>query len=288
MAVISVNLVNRQYDKDTGASATDTYRVVVDSVMTGDEVVVATDGTTTIPSRGDSYSALSPRLRVQSIAADLEQPPDYQVWTVTAEYSTAPVVENTDNPLDLRASVSISDSVETVPWYQDINGNALTNSANETFDPPVQKDIHDATITIVRNVLFYDEVTASEYRGRVNSSSFSIRGSSSPIAAFKAKVVSYTGQEQFSDEFTYWTETIVIQTRKDGWKRRLLDHGFSTRDPISGNPLVVKDAEGYPLNEPILLNGSGQRLPVNTPAVFLVKELDEYADFNDLDLPTGF
>lgn len=291
MAVTAVNLIDREGDADgNDRSATDTYRVQVDAVADMNEIRLASDGTTTIPLRGDAYSASDPRLRVKKVTPRLEKAPDIKSWLVTVEYTTGNVTNENEaeNPLDARPVVQWSDNATSEPWFEDIYDQALTNSAGEVFDPPIQKDIYDATVTITRNVLFYDEVTAEAYRGRVNNFSFPIRGASSNIAAFKAKIISYTGQEQVAGDFNYWTETIVIATRRDGWKRRLLDHGYSTRDPISGNKTLAKDVEGLPLNEPILLNGSGQKLPANAPAVFLVKELDDYVDFNNLNLPTGY
>lgn len=291
MAITEVKLIDREGDADgSSRTATDTYRVLVDAVSDMNDIRAASDGTTTIPLRGEAYSASDPKLRVRKVTPRLERPPEYRSWIVTVEYTTGDVVDenSAENPLDARPVVQWSDNATSEPWFEDIYDQAITNSAGEVFDPPIQKDIYDATVTITRNVLLYDEVTAEAYRGRVNNASFAIRGASSNIAAFKAKIVSYTGQEQVSGDFNYWTETIVIATRRDGWKRRLLDHGYSTRDPITGDKTLVKDVEGLPLNEPILLNGSGQKLPVNTPAVFLVKELDDYADFNNLNLPTGY
>lgn len=291
MAVTSVNLINRQYHSgQDGRTATDTYRVLVDASADGNEIRLASDGTTTIPLRGEAYSASDPKLRVESVDPSLESAPEYKSWLVTVGYTTGEIRDDNEleNPLDARPVVSVSDTATSEPWFEDINGAAITNSAGETFDPPVMKDVYDATFTITRNILQYDEVTAEAYRGKINSLSFNIRGASSPIAAFKAKIVSYTGQEVVTGDFNYWTETIVIATRRDGWKRRLLDHGYATKNPITGELTVIKDPEGAPLNEPILLNGSGQKLPPNAPAVFLVKELDDYVDFNNLNLPQGY
>lgn len=288
--VTEVAIIDRKGTATTGKrTAVDTYQVTFDpagTVPTINDFRNASAGGVTMPKRGDYYDPTDIALRCKTIDGGLKSAPTWKVWVGDVTYETGDVGDEQENPLDEPFQVSIGSQSTDEPVYKDRFGNAITNSANETFDPPVTKDIYDAVFTITGNVAQYDEVTGQAYRGMVNSQAFNIRGASSPIAAFKAKILEYSGSYAVKNGIPYWALTIVIATRKDGWKRNILDQGFSERDPLTGKPKVFKDDEGYPLNQPRLLDGLGKPLASGAPAVFLVKELEEQISFAGLNLPT--
>lgn len=292
--VATVTLIDRKgSESGTQRTAEDLYRVTFtpgSGTPDFNDARMAIDPSTAlkVPRRGDPYSLTDPGLICKSNDPAIERPPDPQAWLVPVKFDNTVTFIDNDDPLQDRAIVRWGSRVDNQPIYKDRLGQVITNSAGEVFDPPVQQDIYDRVVQIQRNVQFHDDVIAEAYLGLLNSVSFNIRGASSPIAAFKAKIVEFTGEEAARNGINYWVQNIVIETRRDGWVRRLLDHGFSERDPITGKPTLVKDSDGLPLNEPVLLDGLGRKLQPNQPAVFLPKELDSFVDYNGLQLPQGF
>lgn len=297
MTITSVALKSRKMRSGVGErTAEDIYQVITDNPKESlNTIRTATDpsdpGRTNIflyvPERGDQYEATDTALRVKEV--DVQQPEDVGErisFTVRVLYSTGVVGDEEENPLDEDPIVNWDDQETSEPVFEDNAGNAIINSAGQTFDPGVEKQVYDALVTIQRNIEEYDEVTASTYRGKVNADQFFIRGASSPIAVGVAKVVSYRGAQATKNGVSYWVETIIIATRADGWTRHILDEGYATRN--GSDELVTKlDANNLPTNQPVLLDGAGDELAFGDPAVFMDYDLEDTVNFSGMGLPTS-
>ncbi len=157
----------------------------------------------------------------------------------------------------------------TEPIDTDITGAIdLTNSADEPFDPPPTEEFDDLVLRGTYNVPVFFPIQMALYKGAVNADPFL------GFAPGQAKVMVYTAREVKAITGSAYVEiTVEIQFRYDGWRRRFLDQGYRTKDgtDASGKPkyLPIKDEEGNKVDEPVLLNGIGQKLGETDPIVRL-------------------
>jgi len=218
------------------------------------------------------------------------------LYEVIVYYQTRPTTQQEDgdsglvHPLNVPAKISWSFAAAAEPIDRDINGKPITNSADESFDPPVTRDVYDLVLHIERNEQNYDPVHASEFIGAINSGSFF------GFDAGLVKCVRFdSDRARFGDDF-YYQVAYEFQVRfakisgvNYGWKLRVLDQGFreKTGTDTNGKPTyaIFKDDDGNPLSQPVLLNGSGGKKTVTDPAEFLVFDVDRSVSFDALNLP---
>ena len=288
MAITAVTLIsgrNMRVQRD-GRSAQQEYRVVSDDPNEPVENVrFAADPTTglEVPRRGDWFEGTD--IAMACTTLDIQQGDiDHRLeWRVVAGFETGVLATEQENPLDAPPEVVWDDMDSTEPVYVDRQGDPITNSAGETFDPPVSRLFFDSQVTVTRNVPFHDQAFALSYKGKANAGSFNVDGHL--VNPEKALVVGWSGQNGLiQNGFTYARETIRIALRGDGWKRNLLDQGYTERDGANRQQ-VIKDDSGAPMNQPVKLDGAGHRLEEGAAAVFLVKEVYDVIDYSGINLP---
>ena len=180
-----------------------------------------------------------------------------------------------EEPLLIPPRLSYSFAQINEPIDRDNQGKAITNSAGETFDPPLLEDIDVLVVRIEKNAADYNAMVSADYKGSVNSDTFW----GFPPGCVKLKV--FEGRQARSANLTYWQIVYELHFRYDttqagnqvGWKRRVLDQGFRTKTGTNpdGTPKyeILKDKDGSPLTQPQLLDGSGAKLGAAAAAVFL-------------------
>lgn len=169
----------------------------------------------------------------------------------------------------------------------DIDGKPIMNSAGESYDPPITKDVHDLLLKIQRNEAAFNSIVANNYKNAINSDLFW------GFASGLVKCVQFTARTAISGQFWYWQVRYAFQIRLDGWLRRIIDEGYRTKTGElnadgSEKYKEIKDIDGVKLSQPALLNGEGYRLPQSCidagSTAFLYFKLNKSLPFSVLGL----
>lgn len=144
------------------------------------------------------------------------------------------------------------------PFDRDEDGNPITNSSDEAFDPPVTKDFHDLVLHIERSEEAFDPLRAYYYKGATNSDIF--------LGFPEGKVLCaiWNAEKAQAGDLIYYKVTYEFHIRFDGWKMKLIDKGFREKDGTNsdGTPayIPITNKDGTISSQPALLNGSGKKL----------------------------
>lgn len=157
------------------------------------------------------------------------------------------------------------------------------NSALVPYDPGIEGELEIKIIRISKNAAIYFDNQISRLQGTVNANTVNII---KPLYGFAATVPARLGKLRFGGSYAvtndigYWKQTAEIHVNPLGWRRELLDRGF-TRRAAPGDPDAkggtmptptsiltpgtattepILDGDGNPISEPILLDGDGQPL----------------------------
>lgn len=202
-------------------------------------------------------------------------------WLVTVEY------EYVENPLEEPFIAEWLFSSSNEPIDRDREGNALVNSSDEPWDPPIQEEAHDIVLRITRNEPSYNPLAAYEYKKSVNQDTFLWF----PEKTVKCSVFEGLRQRRANLYYAQVHYEFMIRLDKTpdggsyiGWLRRILDQGLRTKS--GGNYTLIKDSEGNPITTPVLLNGSGQQLASGANPVFLTYETKNLKNFSTLGFST--
>lgn len=214
----------------------------------------------------------------------------------------------TSNPLEWADEIEISNYQimlvaeqgtfrQTVP---NVGGNpilradresAIINSAGVPFDPPPEYELDVEVLRITKYVAGYDN-SLRNYVSAVNNDAVTInkvdykfKYDFGPYTC-KIKNVAFTYGNQNGVKF--YRQVAELHINPAGWRRQILDRGMARKAmagdpdgngsiisasdaPEAGNPVFrrIVDADGYPITEPVLLDGKGQPLSPDKPPVFL-------------------
>ena len=289
MAIVSVKELaemRRASETSTQDSSVRTYTrvflVTTNSKHDGPKLV---KDAATIPRRGEQYPddlfVYMANKYVEAIA-----PP--MAWHVICEYTSE--WSFGQNPLSDPAIISWKAEQFERPTWKDRNGEAILNSAGGFYPTlPMMDDSHFVA-SVQKNVSIIP-VWVTTYQDALNISPFTIDGIA--VAAELAKLQSLQiGDWQERNNVLYRVLSFDIHFRADGWALSILDQGFARRGLASRGEDITKDfairREGdmTPSEQPMLLNGLGQKLsPANpTTAVFLDFDVYRLRDFNLLPL----
>ena len=256
-----------------------TFRVLCDSRSDGPVTCINAGG---IPSLGTSYyksatekdagawvqglsSKMVSKVRVNGTSGGLHE--------VTVDYG--PFNPYPKDPLQWPYKISWGFApYERVVWF-DINAKAIVNSAGVRFGEPVVMDDNRPILSITRNEATYDFTLADRLRDKVNSDTF--LGADPGLV----KVSAMPSEQLFNQETgqVYYTVKYDFHFNRDGWKKKILDCGFSQLDG-SGN-LIQLTSKGQPLQDAQLLDGSGHVLSSGAAPVSLEFEVYESISFAD-------
>lgn len=154
------------------------------------------------------------------------------VWDAEITYEFK-LEDPAEPPLDRAPKIRWSSSLIVKPVVKDINGNAVTNSAGDYFDPPPEAEFPRATATIQFNAAAVP-VAILSYIGAVNAAAVTIDGVS--IAAERARVVGLDiGEEDEENDEAFRAVTVVVECRDEedeSFDLNELDQGFRIRDTV--------------------------------------------------------
>jgi hypothetical protein len=108
------------------------------------------------------------------------RPNGFGVFTLVATYSipdsgdrhVGKNSEDDDDPLSAPAEYLYEPSYVSLASDRDRDGNAVVTSSREGFDPPLQKEVCEITLTISKNYPFFDPRRAAAYMNTVNNDTF--------------------------------------------------------------------------------------------------------------------
>jgi len=244
--------------EENASRRTKVYTVLTDSAADDVAVVLAADGLPVwnAPWPGDGQFGVRGRVgrRVSTKLWEVTISYVRQTWGGLGSSGGDPAAD----PLDQPPQISWRSNASNEAIDEDVEGNAIINSAGEPFESPVTEEFHDSVLVIRENIAAYDESVHRLYRGALNANEY--RGAPPGVA----KIASIQGERVFSGELTYWQRTTEVHFRETGWDHRLLDQGFrEDAGTDSDNKPVYRqivDQKGQPLSSPVLLDGSGNKL----------------------------
>ena len=186
-----------------------------------------------------------------------------------------------EDPLAAEPEIEYYFATSNEPVDVDRDNNPLVNSSAESYDPPITKDFHDLVIRIKRNEPAFDYAFAHTMKGSVNADLFF------GFDPGTVKCTVFDGQQTRASSLTYWQVVYEFQVRADGWKRKIIDEGFRKKTGVDADnkptyELFVDD-KGKSLSQPVLLDGSGDKLADGEGVVKLEFDLDKeeiFATFN--------
>lgn len=245
------------------------FKAVLDSGGQGADAAVAGHASLVTPLR--SSHPYAPWARVNSIRLRAESN-DGKIWIVDVEYDTDTKSEDEqeqeepDNPLNEQPDVEWDSDQFSKPLNKDLDGKAVTNSADEPFDPLPEVDDARNVLRVTRNEAANPVFLAQSYANAVNSDTFLGAGA----GYVKAKPVRAVRQtKRLKDGFlqVYWRCSYEFHfkdpTGDETWDLELLDQGYRTLGD-SGDGVErysqVLDSADLPLAKPVLLDGSGGEL----------------------------
>lgn len=158
----------------------------------------------------------------------------------------------------------------------------ICNSVCVPYDPPLEMEKQIKVIRIARNVPEYDGPFFDQYQGSINTDRVTI---DKGFYRFRMVIAPLTGKISIGGSFQrtngikYWRQTTTIEVDYENWRRKPLDKGltyldvapstevsvsdfFDPDDHNGGSIKKVTDPDGYPIDNPVLLDGVGRKLPL--------------------------
>ena len=151
----------------------------------------------------------------------------------------------------------------------DINGNPITNSALEPFDPPLVEDWGFWELTAKRTESLFDIDKATDFSMSVNSTEVRLQSRFGTVAAGQLYLrtmqpvgeLSRDIEGQVPMEYVFWLGYDYGEqlTKQNFWKQHVMDRGYNV---YTDRGLVrIRDKENVEMESLVLLNGQGQ--PIN-------------------------
>lgn len=265
-----------EYAHDGGYTHTSAYTVLLDGNDDPEIAPWVARNAPDIPRVGDPLS-YDPFIRCKRTGA---RPVggSMVLWDVNCYYhlqttGTDDTGEGMSNPLEQTPKVSWSTAANAEAIDEDIHGDPIVNVNEEPFDPPVQRDYSDVILQFEANQLTFNYGTAVGWRDAVNTDVFL------GYAAGVARLMDWSAEHIYDGAFDYWRVKIKVQFRERGWKKRILNQGLRVwtgnhNDDGSREYENVTDKDGNPVQEPVLLDADGYRLPDAAMATWV--EFDVY------------
>jgi hypothetical protein len=207
-------------------------------------------------------------------------------WTIEATYSSKPIKENQaeENPLNRPAQIEIETASYRRAIWQDINGDAVLNSAGDYFDPPVEIDVGYWTFRVKKNVADIPTYLL-DYENAVNNAAFTIRGLS--IGQYEAKLSNIrVGDLKIEGDYQYFEFSYTMERRREKWiPLKVLDQGLRFKSEANRKHIMDNSTPPRPVTSPRLLDGNGAVLSDPTPTNAKYREFTVYYARNFSVLP---
>jgi hypothetical protein len=202
-------------------------------------------------------------------------------WEATVTYGPYDANQQPQNPIDWPLQITHSFAKFESIANEDIDGNAILNSADDYFDPPVTRDDSRPVMRIARNEATFDPATAYQFKDAVNKATFfGADPGTVKCADISADLI-------FNPDIGwYYSVSYEFEYNPDGWEKQILDQGLKYLDS-TGSKVPVTE-KGIPATSPVLLDGNGAQLAAGADPVFLKFKVYPEEDFDSLNLdPKG-
>ena len=162
-----------------------------------------------------------------------------------------------DDIFNQEPSIRWEQETLVVPMYVNQYGVPITNSAGQTFDPPIQVDVIIPILIITQNMANFSIQEATAVTGAVSKDFYF-----GPPGT--AQVVSRSAERAYKNGTDYWRVTTRIRFRQlDGngdsaWGTYIIDEGTMQ---LKGGELVPIYINGERVTTPVGLNGKGVYSP---------------------------
>ena len=278
MAVVSVKeaFEDRRSSTRRGVTThTRSYYVVCNNFTDGPAVArTADDGTTAIPSSGDTFPGDSAAYARRIDAEPHDGQPD--MFIVRVEYTDeAPSGGGgfEPNPLLRPPAIRWGGTSRTEAYFKDVDDKAVVNSAGVGFDEMLVRETGDMVVTITRNQSTFDVDQAIEYLHVTNSDSFTVDGWT--IAAEHAKMGPIQADKHIEGGIEYYQVQYPIKLMRGAFDDKLLDVGYDERTPTplanagDPRPIVYPSGEhaGERVSKPYPLDEFGQAILTPDPTI---------------------
>ena len=228
------SLLDETYTKQ-GAEATGTRTYKIDSsYVDAAEAQLAP----AVPQESEAWS--NTRTGVLVVSHDSTRQRDGS-YIVVANYASTTIEPEekpqSSNPLeDPPIYTYTSNELETDIETDQVTGDLIKHTNNKPVFP-LRKGREDVgVITVTRNVPFFSDERAQQFRGKTNNRIMQINRES--FDEFKVYCKSIKGEQQRDEEdFVYYKETIVYWTTEDDWRDKIVNADF---EDINGNKQVSK------------------------------------------------
>jgi hypothetical protein len=269
------------------------FRAIADSSLDRPKSIVAAVRTQFGIAIGDHYKVLSPLDGITVLEEDTNaflaefnavldgQADDGCQWTVTVTYSSADGEgQFPPNPIDHPTKVNYTSSRQDKVPTEDRDGNAIVNSAGESFSHVPAIDEYRNVIQIQRNVAVWDPDLANDYKGTVNIGPFTVGPKTYPAGTVKCNDIKADWDFHVECGW-YWVVDFEFEVNLGGWDTHLLDEGMRYRDATSHKLKAINDENGQPVGDPTPLDGTGLQLGTGVDPVFLDFHVLPEMDFDD-------
>lgn len=262
----------------TSATASDNFRKFQIKLQRAYQCVTSPDETESgvyngidlqgneLPQLGDRFGLDYPFAYADNISIERPSP---ILFIVTVDYTgeLGPGDSNNENnPLFAPPRIDWDDVESEQEIDEDFDGNPIQTINGEPIEG-VKALIPDQTVSIKRNMLLFNPYVQARYRRAVNSDIFL------GWPPGTAKLMKLSASNVPNDQGGYWEVSAQIQFRypyrttpEKAWYSRVRHEGYYERVELSGPGAGTKvvravDANKEPVTKPVLLDGSGFRIP---------------------------
>lgn len=214
-----------------------------------------------------------------------------RIWHAAITYEPFSPLLNaaTGNPLDQPPRFRFACTRGSKILDKDTDGEQITNSAGDAYDPPVERNTTSVVLIVNRNELAPDFPTVLGWCDKINESDWN----TFPARTLLIAPINLPAREydQNADQLYYPME-YQFEYNPDTWDKMVLDAGTREFDPNTSPP-GLKDIliQGQPATEACLLNGSGRYLPppvAKDDVVYRKVKAYDTLDFSLLNLDNLF
>ncbi len=247
-----------------------------------------------LPVRGVLYDAnLYPVTR--EAKRDTE---DERIWIVKIGFVNPKPNDKKDQP-DGATKYNVQISGSSVPYEEethvDKNGNIITNTNGEPFNPPLTKVRYDLQVNCSYFVLAPDWATIDGCVGKSNSAAvtLTINGSTRSFATNTLKLDSYTWSADVDSKQTKVVQIqLVLLYRVDTWQYKVPNKSFYKKVSGELKPILYDDLgttltdgnplKGQPIAEPAYLSSAGAVLAAGATAYLVPVDIIVTTSFASL------
>jgi hypothetical protein len=261
------------------------YKVeYTDATATALEASLANDGTTAIPAkRGPVTGYTGVTVRNKSADRD-EENPNWFVVTIKADNSRGDEEKPAGTGVRWNKDIQIGGIGYTEPVYKTRTGAKVANAAGQTFDPQPTKTYYDEEIRVSYDTDLVDHDGIKPLRGKINEGTVSVtvNGHTFSWDTLTLMLTDAQVSSVFQDGAFYWHVEIVMQFRRDGWIRKILNQGMMQLHTNGVDLEHIKDKYGVEVTEQVPLDAGGRKLAVGGTPVYLEFDVEDLASFNPL------